>query len=152
MRQQRKSFWRRCRRPGLTLLECLVAMVILGVILSSTLMTRARYLHQAATAKRQAEAITAADALLVNWEQLPSGPPRQDEGAVEQSQGLLWRTHLVDNASVNGLGAQVLRLEIVDGQLVTHVSPLAFVDVVVPRTPAHPTSAPAAGPGGSNVH
>lgn len=135
--RRRKPFWKRSARMGLTLVECLVGMVILGTVLSSVLIARGRYVHQAALARRQAAAVLATDRLLANWWSSGTPPVLEAEGLVPGPDRFRWRTRLVENPSVSDLKARVLRLEILDAQQSAIGSQVLMrIDMVVPGLPS----------------
>lgn len=65
---------------GYTLLEALVGMALLGTLLSATLMSYGRYVHQTQRAAERMNIMREAEALLIRW-QLQSGyVPVDEEG------------------------------------------------------------------------
>jgi type II secretory pathway pseudopilin PulG len=116
----------------MTLIEVVAALVILGTVLASLVVARARYLHQWALATRRQEAVMIANSLLSAWwgqsAQLP-----QHAGGELPDRHLRWQTRTVDDAPIASLGVVTIRLEVFeDGeQAVTNpAQPLVAVDVV----------------------
>ena len=128
-------------RRGLTLVEVLAALAILGGMLASIAVARGRLLHQWTLAQQKVEAIQAADALLEGWWREPELIEREGVGML--SDGLRWRTGVVDpnplglqGAGTSGEDASVLvervRLEVTnsDDMVLTHV------DLFLPPEPS----------------
>ncbi len=103
---------RRSRRGGLTLIEVVAAIAILGTILVAVVLARTRHARQIALTERKAAAVRAADELITGWWSDPFGPPIDQTDAVSFDPSLTWTTRLVDNEPVQDLGARVLRIEI----------------------------------------
>lgn len=137
-------FWR--WRPGrgraevgLTLIEVVAALAILGALLGAVVTARTRHLHQWAQANRRLEATAAAEALLTGWWTRPVTMPRRASGAVAGHDALAWRTRPIDSDAsdaLDALGAQVVRLEIVEARGPVDGQPLVMVDLVLPREAA----------------
>ena len=129
-----------------------MGIAILGSLLASLVVSRARYLHQWSLAERKQEAIGEADVLLGNWWLDPNTIPRNGAGKIP-SHKMGWRTLIVDNTSVTDLDVQTVRLEIFDergseatplaSSNVQFSTPLVRVDVLLNK----PTSASDADPG-----
>ena len=106
---------RRCprRRIGTTLIEVLAGLVVLGTLLVSVTMARARFLHQWSDADRRLVAIHAADAMISGW---IAGPPQsiplRSEGVLEKASDLRWRTSVIRDPQAASLGALVVRTEV----------------------------------------
>lgn len=102
----------RCWRPaGLTLIEVIAAVVILGTILVGIVMAKSQHTRQAAATGRQNAAVRAADELIAGWWSTGNVPVGQS-GPVESDASLTWRTSEVPNEAVARLGARVVRVEI----------------------------------------
>ena len=133
----------RCSRPwrarGLTLIEVVAAIAILGTLLVGVVLAKSRHTRQLERARAQAGAVQAADALIADWWTRPQGVPIDDRGTVPGDPDLSWRTRLVDNRSVAALGARVVRVEVYPGRDAPrrarsgedHAA-LVVVDLVVP--------------------
>jgi prepilin-type N-terminal cleavage/methylation domain-containing protein len=102
-------------RPGVTLIEILAGLVILGTLLVSIAIARGRFLRQIAEADRRLTAIHSADALLAAW---MSGPaqnvPLAAQGALDQTQNFTWRTRVIRNPDATRVDAMLVRLEVFD--------------------------------------
>lgn len=143
-------------RSGLTLLEVLAAVAILGTILVGVVMAKSRHTRQMAATGRQDAAVRAADELIAAWWASPRGVPIGESGGCGADGSLRWQTGVVANKEIEAMGARVVRVEVrsssasVDGQ----ARPGVAVDLVLPdpnrrpRKPAAPR--PAAAPANSN--
>jgi len=117
---------------GLTLIEVLAATVILGVLLVSVVLAKARYTRQATVADRQLAAIQAADDLLAEWWSAPSALAADAQGKVAADPSLLWRVQTVPNETADELAVRTVRLEILDAHSGADEQPLVFVDLLLP--------------------
>jgi prepilin-type N-terminal cleavage/methylation domain-containing protein len=111
---------------GMTLIEVLAGLVVLGTVLASVAVARSRYMHQAALADQRAAAVTAADRLLNDWWRQSEPLPQNASGQIDEQ--LTWRTHVLVNPAARQLGADIVRLEMLRGSS----EPLVTVDVLVP--------------------
>jgi len=103
----------RCsRRVGLTLVEVVTAIVILGAILVGVILAKAWHTRQFALSLRKSAAVQAADELLSSWWSDPEGIPVNESGVVETDTSLVWETKLVDNTKIKRLRGRVVRLNI----------------------------------------
>jgi prepilin-type N-terminal cleavage/methylation domain-containing protein len=124
----------------MTLIEVMVALVILGTLLVCAVVARGRYLRQSAIAQRKLNAIAAADSLLAQWWLDPQKVPRAASGEVPGVQKLTWQSQTLDRDDAEALGAQVLNLQIFDGRTNVAVhgtignsqTPLVSVELLVP--------------------
>ena len=65
-------------------------------------------------AERRLQAVAAADVLLQDWWRRPDRFPASSAGAVPGEGASPWRTHVVQSSGLQGLEAEVVRLEILD--------------------------------------
>ncbi len=114
-------------------MEVMAGLALLATVLVALLQIEARSRRQTAHAERRAQAVKVADALLTEWWQLPQGLPRAGGGVVQSDPSLTWRTTTIDDATVNELSGQIVRLEIFDARS-TNVPGEALIhtDVVAP--------------------
>lgn len=128
----------------MTLIEVVGGLALLATLLVGILMAKARFTHQAAIAERRLRAVAAADELLAAWRQNPRELPRAGSGEMIGNGGLTWRTLPVANPPINELGADVIRLDIIDSRAASTANAvLASVEFVVDPTPANPAAAAA---------
>jgi prepilin-type N-terminal cleavage/methylation domain-containing protein len=121
---------RRSRQAGLTLVEVLAAVVILGTILVGVVVAKARHTRQLAVAREQTAAVHAVDGLIARWWADTGSVPVGASGTLGQDASITWQTFLVANPQIAALGARVVRVE-VHGDAAAG-KPLFVVDLVVP--------------------
>jgi prepilin-type N-terminal cleavage/methylation domain-containing protein len=126
----------RCsRRAGLTLIEVVAAIVILGTILVGVVLARSRHARQIHLAERKALAVRAADALLTAWWTDANAIPVGEEGRAGPEETFAWQLRAVHNADVERIGGQAVRLTLrnaVTSPANPSDGPLATVDLVLP--------------------
>ncbi len=136
------------RPAGLTLIEVVAAIAILGTILVGVVLAKARHTRQLALTARREVAVRLADELLSQWwtggDGVPVGVSGEDANA-----SLAWRTRRVPNPPIERLGARVVRLEVRDilgGPEAEGLDDadrmLVDVDLVLPPAPQDPNEAP----------
>jgi len=125
--------WHCCQGKGLTLIEALAALAILGTLLVSALLTEGRCRRQSAGAAARMAACRSADLLLEKWWAEPGSFPRDGGGEVSGGGDFTWRTSDVENEELARLGGELVRLEILPAGASQRVKPLVVVDVVLPR-------------------
>jgi len=107
-------------------------MALLGTVLTAVLLADARLTRQEALAQRRLEAQTIANSLLATWWDNRDELPRAADGDLGSHAGWRWRTSVMPNTAAEELGADVVRLEIVDTEG-DSPHPLASVEVLVKR-------------------
>jgi len=151
MRTKSTTYLRRSRPAGLTLLEVVAAIAILGTILVGIVLARSRHVRQLARSERQGDAVRATDEQLARWWTRPEGVPVDASGAIETDGSLTWQTHVVPSEPLEQLGARVVRVEVrptaTDPSSPTgaDAEPLVTVDLVLPdpdREEPTPTDRP----------
>ncbi len=129
----------RClRRAGLTLIEVVAALVILGTILVGIVLSRSRHLRQIALTERKMQAVRAADGLLTGWWSSPEGIPLEASGDVDSDPSLRWRTEVRDRPGLEELNVRVVRLEILENRSTGRVKPgqvLTSVELLLASEP-----------------
>ena len=138
-----KNCSRRWSRDGLTLIEVVAAIAILGTILVGVVMSKSRHTRQLALAGRQMKAVRAADELISAWWAADRSVPINESGVANEDESLVWDTRVVENDPVGKLGARVVRVAIRPSR---HMGPgpgggedaLVTVDLVLPHRPAGP--------------
>lgn len=126
-----KSSWR--KRSGVTLIEVLAALALLGSLAVAMVLSRGRLREQHALAEKKLEAVAVADAMLSQWwegegRQVPVG----HSGEVAGSPGWAWETESITNRELSRFDAQVIRLRILDTSMLGNPIELTSVDVVMP--------------------
>ena len=136
----------RWRRRGVTLIEALAGLVILGTLLAAVTAGRSRANHQHAQAEQRLAASRALDALLADWHASPaSAVPLNASGVLSQSPGLAWRTTSRSDPSAKSVHALITKVEVFDSGSRSRV-PLLSIDLLVPEP--RPATQPATRPGG----
>lgn len=129
--------WTTCsscsRAAGLTLIEVVAAIAILGTILVGIVMAKSRHTAQLASAERRMAAVTVADELIASW-WLGEDIPVDQSGICERDESLAWQTRWVTNTPIEQLGARVIRVEMHDRRPARDSMDkvLVTVDLVVP--------------------
>jgi prepilin-type N-terminal cleavage/methylation domain-containing protein len=102
----------RHRSHGMTLIEVLVALVILGTLLVCTIIARGRYLRQSALAQRKLAAVAALDAMLCDWRL--GSEPLPDAGVVPTDRRFSWQSRIIERNDAQTIGAKVLSVQVFD--------------------------------------
>jgi hypothetical protein len=127
--------WRR-QRPGLTLVEAILATALLGTILVSALLTTGRLRRQRWFAERRIEAAEIADRLLAGWWADRDEFPRAASGEVADRPGWRWRTSVRPSEPADRLNAEIVTLEVFPPRPQgpgDRTGPAVRVEVVLPR-------------------
>ncbi len=101
-------------RRGFTLLEVVIALVLLATVLVTSLLALGKQRQTLRLANDRQQAISLADALLTNWQQSPSGIPLATGGPFVERNGWWWQTDIIANRIVFGRPHPIVRLQIVD--------------------------------------
>lgn len=126
-----KNYFRSSRHQGLTLIEVIASLAILGSLLVAILAAKGRSIQQWNTANRRIQATAAADALLSQWWQKPETLPHEATGAIEGDSKLTWRTRVIEERELGELGLEKVRLEILDQDAKELKDALVIVDLVL---------------------
>jgi prepilin-type N-terminal cleavage/methylation domain-containing protein len=114
MKARSRNCSRSSTRAGLTLLEVVAAIAILGTVLAGMVLARSHHARQIARAQRLENAVRVADELLSGWWTRPQGIPIAESGSVDGNASLSWQTRLVADLAIGTLGARVVRIEVRD--------------------------------------
>jgi len=122
------------RRTGLTLVEVVAALALLGTLAAGVLTARAAHVRQDRRAAETLLATEAADRLLTDWTAENVPVPTSGSGVLDEDLSIGWRTHIVANAPIERIGGQVVRLTVIgrDG------SSLFAVDLITTPPPPIP--------------
>ncbi len=112
MRRKSTTCSRCSHRAGLTLIEVVAAIAILGTILVGIVLAKSRHTRQLALSQRRAQAVLIADELITNWWISEDGVPVNQSGRIEDDPTLRWQTRTVTNRPLNALGVRVVRVEL----------------------------------------
>ena len=137
MSMRLKRSWRCSRARGLTLIEVVAAIAILGTLLVGVVLAKSRHTRQAALAQTKMQAVLLTDELIAGWWDGADGVPIGDEGVLSEADALRWQTRLVNNHKIASLGARVVRVEVhEEDRDLRHGDrrdePVLIVDLVVP--------------------
>lgn len=98
---------------GLTLIEVVAAIAILGTVLVGITLSQSRHTRQLAAAKQQSAAAHAADELIADWWTTDAGVPLEASGVFEtDGRRYAWETRLRDNPQLARRGARVVRVTV----------------------------------------
>ena len=146
--------WSCCR--GLTLIEVVAAMTLLGTLLVAVVMTTGKLTASSHLATKRVEAYRAADKLITGWWGDTENFPKNDSGKVEGHEMWQWKTSTVE-AEIKNVDAELVTLEIVETD--KEAEPLARVEFLLKKitkdndknedetnSETQPTTQPATGP------
>lgn len=128
------------RARGLSLIEVVVGMAILGTFLTTIFLAQARLTKQSVIARKKAHAITAVNELLATWALDWESIPTDDTGTLPTSGGqggdsLQWTTRLIDTPELTALGLQKVQLTLVDTAIANSTEPLLQMELAVMLPP-----------------
>src|SRR5688572_15241286 len=106
MKSRLKPFSKRYRARGMTLIEVLAGVALLGSLLVGVVLARGRYIRQWTTAQHRLEAVQAADALLNQWWASEDSVPRSGMGSCGERRSLRWQTRLIESEEGEDLKVQ----------------------------------------------
>ncbi len=121
---------RRCGRTGMTLIEVVGGLALLGSVLAGVLVTKAAYMQQSRAAERRSAAVAEADAMLTEWWGDQKMMPRDGSGLT--AKGFRWVTRVRPDPAAAAMGVQVLRLELSDPSSPAPQKSVVAVELVVP--------------------
>lgn len=129
------------RHAGMTLIEVLAALSLLGSLAVAMVLARGRLVEQHRAAEQKLKAVDAADQLLLQWWSGDSKQiPVNTSGMVEQNPGWTWETEQISDRVLTPYDAQIVRLRILESAEAGPPVELTSVDLVMPlqfagRTP-----------------
>ena len=112
MKAKLKTYLQDSRQAGLTLIEVIAAIAILGTILVGMVLSKSSHTHQLALAQRQIIAVRVVDELIADWWTSSQGVPVGEYGLFGKDESLVWETRVVQNEVIEKLGAKVVRVEV----------------------------------------
>lgn len=134
MMDKQKTSWR--PSTGVTLIEVLAALALLGSLAVAMILSRGQLMDQHRRAEQKLEAVRVADRLLAQWwESEPKSLPINSRGEVQGHDGWVWETSVVEKAELQPFNAQVVRYRILnEAELDVSIKPveLTTVDLVMP--------------------
>ena len=99
-------------QPGLTLLEVIVALALMGTVLVSSILAFSSHRRQLSVAQKRLEAIAIADELLARLQSQQGGVPVPSSGLVVGKPGWNWQTSVVGTTTIATVPLQVIRFEV----------------------------------------
>ncbi|HSV13047.1 MAG TPA: hypothetical protein VLI90_02225 [Tepidisphaeraceae bacterium] len=113
----------------------LAGLVVLGTLLVSVAIARARFVHQAADAERRLSATRATSAMLATWFTGPTpAVPLAAEGALDGAANFTWQTHVMPKRPAAELTAVIVRLDVFDRSAPSS-TPVLSVDLLMHKNP-----------------
>jgi prepilin-type N-terminal cleavage/methylation domain-containing protein len=112
MKMKFTTSWPPSARPGLTLVEVLAALVLLGTILTGLVMAKSHHTRQLTRTAERQTGIRLADELITRWWTSPQGIPVDQRGAIDGDSSWVWDTRLVPNDALQTLGTRVVRVTV----------------------------------------
>lgn len=101
------------RQSGMTLVEVVAGIAVLGTLLVAVLMTEAACKRQSAAAAMRLKGSRAADAMLETWWASEERIPVNDRGIVPAELGeFTWRTRPLKSKPAQALGVRIVCVEI----------------------------------------
>lgn len=115
----------------MTLIEVITALAILGTILATVVLAKAKHTRQLTLAHRQLEAVAATDQMLCVWWLDPDTIPRSGSGTVPGQSNFSWETHVEETNPIENINASIVRLEVRDKGTKGSAPPLVTLDLVL---------------------
>ena len=100
------------RRRGLTLVEVVASIALLGTMLTIIILAQGRHQRQIQRARTRIKACEAAEKLLTQWYVQNEDIPIDHTGQVSGDATFDWRTRTVDSHDVERIGATIVELSI----------------------------------------
>lgn len=120
---------------GLTLIEAVAGIAILGAMLAAVLVATSRLRAQDSRAARQIEACRIADRMLDELWKKPEDFPRKGTGCVPGSRDWQWRATIVPSAEAEDLNGELVAVEFfreANGKLADGNQPAVRLELVLP--------------------
>ena len=116
-------------RPGLTLLEVVVGLVLMGSLLSATLLAFSKHQRQLALANKRIEAVNVAESLIHELSNSRGGFPIRGRGTIPGHPTWNWETMPAGQTVLVTVPLQLVRFSIIE----VRESPVRLVSVDVFR-------------------
>lgn len=127
-------------RPGTTLIEVVLGLVVLSTLLVSVAIARGRFARQWADAERRLRLVRVADDLIAQWLATAPRPVPIGQGTLGPDTGATWRTRILPDRGAVSLNAVVVRLDLFDAR--DGSAPAVSIDFLE-RDPSLATTQPA---------
>jgi prepilin-type N-terminal cleavage/methylation domain-containing protein len=119
--------------PGMTLVEVVAAIAILGIILVSLTLARSSHQRQISAANCLSEGTRLVDDMISSWWSSPQGVPVESAGILGLRGEWSWTTHPLDNPAIDNIGARVVRVEAVHAMDPSQSAKPIIIDLVLPN-------------------
>ena len=117
---------------GMTLIEVVAGIALLGTILTTTVLAQARLLRQHQRALVTLQAVEAVDRLLTQWSVAGDEIPVEASGVLLSSPVVSWRTHLRRATTDGPLSVAIVELVASAADDPPGIPPLVRVELAVP--------------------
>jgi len=124
-----------CPSRGLTLIEVVAGLALMGTLLAAMLSAKSDFASQHHYAQRVLIAVDAMDELLMNhWQDIKQ---LEDLGAgnFNQHKDLTWTAKPIDDPNATDWYCRILRVQVLDTTAGPNDPPLASVDLLIPEAP-----------------
>ncbi len=128
-----------CSRRGLTLIEVVAGLALMGTLLAAMLSAKSNFTRQHRHAQRVLAAVAAADDLLMNHWQDIRGLEGLGAGGFNQHDDLIWTATRINDSSANDWYCKIVRVQVMDAAGGPGDPPLVSVDLLVPDASAIPS-------------
>ncbi len=119
-------------RRGMTLIEVVAGIALLGTILTTTVMAQARLLRQHQRALVKLQAVEAVDRLLAQWSVEGQEIPVESSGVLLNSPAVSWRTRLKSEKTDGPLSVAIVELVASAANDPPGIPPLVRVELAIP--------------------
>ncbi len=102
------------KRQGLTLVEVIAAIALMGTLLAATITAYGQHARQSVLAIKRLKAIEEMDQLMAAWSVSRRRIPVNASSNIDGSQGLIWKTTIVDSSETSLLLCNIVELAIFD--------------------------------------
>jgi len=124
-----------CCRRGLTLIEVVAGLALMGTLLAAMLSGKSRFTGQYHHAQRVLTAVELLDAFLIDRWPAIGEIDDSDSGDFAGESDMTWRISVVDDPVAADWHCRVVRVEVLDANWESDEPPLASVDLLVPDPP-----------------
>lgn len=121
------------RRKAFSLMEVVVALMLMATLLTSIILAIGRHRRQGKLAEDRRLAIRIADQLLATWHESKHGIPYMSSGPIPEHRGWIWRTNVVANQTLFGANFPKIGFEIVQPQAQRDVLLVQLEILATPR-------------------
>lgn len=125
-----------CSRRGLTLIEVVAGLALMGTLLVAMLSAKSRFSRQHHYAQRVLIAVDALDRLLIErWPEL-GAIEAIEQGDIEGRPDMVWRASVIDGQQTEQWHCRVIRIEVLEAVHELRTEPLASVELLA-QDPAY---------------